>query len=79
MHMTLFFGNDLTWWTGILGGVFFFLLIITALVKQYNWKIFMRWQIPLTPLHHWFGWIALGFLAIHVLLAILQFNFHVYF
>ena len=77
--MTLILGNDLTWWTGILGGVFALLLLITAIVKQYNWKIFMKWQIPFTPLHHWFGWIAVGFLSIHFLLAILEFNFHVYF
>jgi hypothetical protein len=77
--MTTFLGNDLAWWTGMAGGFFFLLLGITAIVKQYNWKIFMRWQIPLTPLHHWFGWLATGFLSIHVLLAVLQFNFHVYF
>ena len=57
---TLIFGNDLVWWTGVIGGIFFLLLIITALVKQYNYNIFMKWQIPLTPLHHWFGWITLG-------------------
>ncbi len=77
--MTTILGNDLVWWTGILGGFFSLLLLVTAIVKQYNWKIFLRWQIPLTPLHHWFGWIAVGFLAIHFLLAIFQFNFHVYF
>lgn len=77
--MTTFFGNGLVWWTGILGGVFFFLLMITAIIKQFNWKWFMRWQIGSTPLHHWFGWICLGFLALHSLLAILQSNFHVSF
>lgn len=76
---TTFLGNDLVWWTGIIGGVLFLLLIITALVKQYNYNIFMKWQIPLTPLHHWFGWLAFGTLFIHFLLAILQFNFHVFF
>lgn len=76
---TLIFGNDLVWWTGIIGGAFFFLLIITAFVKQYNWKPFMRWQIKLSPLHHWFGWLCLGILSIHALLAILQFNFSVFF
>ncbi len=77
--MTLILGNDLVWWTGMISGLFFGLLMITVVVKQYNWKIFMKYQVPLTPLHHWFGWIACGGLAIHVLLAILQFNFHVYF
>jgi len=77
--VTFILGNDLVWWTGMLSGLFFFLLIITTLVKQYNWKPFMKWQIPLTPLHHWFGWLSLGFIMIHVLLAVLQFNFHVYF
>ena len=77
--MTIIFGNDLTWWTGMIGGGFAFLLLLTSVVKQYNWKIFMRWQIPLTPLHHWFGWIAFGCLALHVLLAVLQFNFDVFF
>ena len=76
---TLIFGNDLVWWTGVIGGIFFLLLIITALVKQYNYNIFMKWQIPLTPLHHWFGWITLGFLTTHFILAIFQFNFHVFF
>lgn len=76
---TIILGNDLVWWTGMLGGFFFLVLIITALVKQYNWKIFMRLQISLTPLHHWAGWLALGSLSIHVLLAVLQFNFHVFF
>lgn len=79
MSMTLIFGNDLVWWTGMIAGVFFGLLIVTAIVKQYNWKMFMKYQIPLTPLHHWFGWIATGLLAIHVLLAVFQFNFHVSF
>ncbi len=77
--MTILFGNDLVWWTGMAGGLFSFLLLGTAIVKQYNWNIFMRWQIPLTPLHHWFGWLAVGFLSIHVLLAVFQFNFHVSF
>jgi hypothetical protein len=77
--MTLILGNDLVWWAGVIGGFFFLLLITTALVKQFNWKIFMKWQVPLTPLHHWFGWLTLGFLSIHFLMALLQFNFHVFF
>ena len=77
--MTHILGNDLVWWTGMLSGLFFLLLLVTALVKQYNWKIFMRWQVPLTPLHHWFGWIAVGCIVIHVILAVLAFNFNVYF
>ena len=77
--MTIILGNDLVWWTGILSGVFFFLLMITVVVKQYNWKMFMKWQIPFTPLHHWFGWLACGMLMIHFILAIFQFNFHVSF
>lgn len=77
--MTLILGNDLVWWSGMISGIFFVLIVITAIVKQFNWKVFMRWQIPFTPLHHWFGWIATGSLAIHVLLAVLQFNFHVSF
>lgn len=77
--MTRILGNDLTWWTGVAGGAFLLLLLLTALVKQYNWRIFMPFQITLTPYHHWFGWLAVGFLAIHALLAILQFNFNVTF
>ncbi len=77
--MTTFLGNDITWWTGMIGGFFFLVLVGTALIKQYNWKPFMRWQIRSTRLHHWMGWVALGFLAIHVLLAVFQFNFNVYF
>ncbi len=77
--MTTFLGNSLTWWTGILGGVFFLLLIITTIVKQFNWKWFMRWQVVVTPLHHWFGWLAFGLLALHSLLAVLSSNFHVFF
>jgi hypothetical protein len=77
--MTRILGNDLTWWTGVAGGVFMLLLLVTALVKQYNWRIFMPLQIALTPYHHWFGWLAAGFLAIHSLLAILQFSFNVTF
>ena len=77
--MTTILGFSITWWTGVLGGAFCVLLLLTAVIKQYNWKMFMRWQIPMTPLHHWFGWIAAGFLAIHALLAILQSSFHVYF
>ena len=76
---TTFLGNDLVWWTGILGGVFFVLLVITAAVKQYNFNIFMKWQVRLTSLHHWFGWLSVGFLLLHFLLAIFQFNFHVFF
>ena len=76
---TTFLGNDLVWWTGILGGVFFVLLVITAAVKQYNFNIFMKWQVRLTSLHHWFGWLTVGFLLLHFLLAIFQFNLHVFF
>ncbi len=77
--MIRFLGQDITWWTGTLGGAFLLLLIGTSLVKQFNWKIFMRWQIKLTVWHHWFGWLTFGFLAIHMLLAYLQFNFGVVF
>jgi len=76
---TIILGNDLAWWVGILGGICFLVLIFTAFVKQYNWKIFMKWQVPLTPVHHWSGWLTLGFLFVHFLLTILQFNFHVFF
>jgi hypothetical protein len=47
--MTLILGNDLVWWTGVLGGFFFLLLIVTALVKQFNWKIFMRSDSAYSP------------------------------
>ncbi|MBI3634089.1 MAG: hypothetical protein HY228_00540 [Candidatus Yonathbacteria bacterium] len=76
---TTFLSNDLVWWTGMIGGFFFLSLCITALIKQFNYRAFMKWQIPFTPLHHWFGWLALGFLFIHVLLAVFQFNFNVFF
>ncbi len=79
MLTTTFLGNDLVWWTGVIGGVFFLLLVITAVIKQFNWKIFMKYQVKLTPHHHWFAWLAFGILTIHSLLAILQFNFNVYF
>lgn len=36
----MFLGNDMVWWTGIVGGVFFLLLIITALIKQCNYPYF---------------------------------------
>ncbi len=77
--MTTILGNDLTWWTGVIGGVFFLLLALTALVKQFNIRGFIHLQIPLTPYHYWFGWLSVGFLAIHMLLAFLQFNFGVTF
>lgn len=77
--MIRIFGQDLTWWTGMLGGLFMVLLIITSIVKQFNWKVFMPYQIKLTVWHHWFGWLMFGFLAIHMLLAIFQFNFGVVF
>lgn len=63
----------------MLGGVFLVLLIVTSIVKQFNWKIWMRYQIKLTVWHHWLGWLTAGLLAIHALLAILQFNFGVVF
>ena len=77
--MTYILGNDLVWWTGVLSGVVFLALLTTGVVKQYNWKIFMRWQVKLTPLHHWLGWILVGMLSIHVTLAVLAFNFNVHF
>jgi hypothetical protein len=77
--MTIFLGHGLVWWTGMLGGFFFLLLIITALVKQFNYNIFMGWQIPLTPLHHWFGWLAFGLLFVHFLLALFSSVFMVFF
>jgi len=77
--MTTFLGQDLVWWTGMLGGFFSVLLVVSALVKQYNSKFFIKWQIPLTPIHHWCGWLAVGFLTIHFLLAVFVFNFHVTF
>ena len=77
--MTRILGNDLVWWTGILAGSVFVLLLCTAAIKQYNFKWFMRWQVKATPLHHWLGWILMGLISVHVLLAILAFNFNVFF
>ncbi|MBI5798573.1 MAG: hypothetical protein HZB10_01410 [Candidatus Yonathbacteria bacterium] len=77
--MTILAGHGLVWWTGIVGGFFFLLLIISALVKQYNYNIFMKLQIPLTPLHHWFGWLCLGILGIHFILALFSSVFYVFF
>lgn len=79
MGLTIIFGHGLVWWTGMIGGFFFLLLGITALVKQYNYNIFIRWQIPFTPLHHWFGWLSVGFLFIHFLLALFSSVFGVFF
>lgn len=61
------------WW------VLFLLLIITALTKQYNYNIFTKFQIPLTPFHHWFGWLCFGILLVHFLLALFSSVFFVFF
>jgi len=71
----IFLGNDIVWWTGILSGFFFLLLLCTAIIKQFNVKGWIKYQIPSTKLHHWFGWLCAGFLLIHFILAILAFNF----
>ncbi|MFA5997690.1 MAG: hypothetical protein WC791_04385 [Candidatus Paceibacterota bacterium] len=77
--MTIIWSHGLVWWTGMIGGFIFLLLIFTAWVKQYNFNIFMRLQIPLTPFHHWFGWLAFGFLLIHFILALFSSVFYVFF
>ncbi|OIP66556.1 MAG: hypothetical protein COV32_00560 [Candidatus Yonathbacteria bacterium CG10_big_fil_rev_8_21_14_0_10_43_136] len=77
--MTIFMGHGLVWWTGMVGGFFFLLLIITALTKQYNYNIFTKFQIPLTPFHHWFGWLCFGILLVHFLLALFSSVFFVFF
>lgn len=79
MGLTLIFGHGLVWWTGMMGGFFFLLLGITAWIKQYNYNIFIRWQVPFTPLHHWFGWLSVGFLVIHFILALFSSVFAVFF
>lgn len=77
--ITIILDHGLVWWTGMIGGFFFLLLATTALVKQYNYNIFMRLQVPLTSLHHWFGWLSVGFLFIHFLLALFSSVFNVFF
>ena len=78
-QMTTYLGHGLVWWTGMTGGFFFLLLIITALIKQYNYNLFMRMQIPLTPLHHWFGWLCFGILLIHFIFSLFSSVFSVFF
>lgn len=77
--MTTYLGFGLVWWTGMIGGFLFLMLILTGLIKQYNYNLFIRWQIPLTPLHHWFGWLGFGFLFIHFLLALFSSVWAVFF
>lgn len=77
--MTIFMGHGLVWWTGMVGGFFFLLLIITALTKQYNYNIFTKVQVPLTPFHHWFGWLCFGIFLVHFLLALFSSVFFVFF
>lgn len=77
--MTIIWGHGLVWWTGMIGGFFFLLLVGTGWIKQYNYNLFMRLQIPLTPLHHWFGWLGFGFLLIHFILALFSSVFYVFF
>lgn len=72
-------GHGLVWWTGMVGGFFFLLLIITALTKQYNYNVFTKVQVPLTPYHHWFGWLCFGILLVHFLLALFSSVFFVFF
>ena len=72
-------GHGLVWWTGMAGGVFFLLLIITALTKQYNYNLFTKFQVPFTSYHHWFGWLCFGILLVHFLLALFSSVFFVFF
>jgi len=77
--MTTFFGFGLVWWTGIIGGFIFLLLVGTAWIKQYNYNLFMKFQVAFTPFHHWFGWLAFGMLLVHFILALFSSVFYVYF
>ncbi|MBI5401083.1 MAG: hypothetical protein HZB12_03135 [Candidatus Yonathbacteria bacterium] len=77
--MTTFFQHGLVWWTGMVGGFFFLLLIITAWIKQYNYNLFMKFQIPFTSYHHWFGWLAFGIILLHFILALFSSVFFVFF
>ena len=79
MNMTTFLHHGLVWWTGMVGGFFFLILIITALTKQYNYNLFQHFQVPFTPLHHWFGWLCFGTLLVHFLLALFSSVFFVFF
>ncbi len=74
----LIFGQDLVYWTGMIGGVLFLILIISAIIKKFNLKIWKNHQIMATKYHHWLGWITLAILLIHTILAIIQFNFHIF-
>ena len=75
----LIFGQDIVYWTGMIGGCAFMVVIVSALIKQYNASIWIKYQIPMTKLHHIFGWSSVALLIIHTILAILQFNFHIFF
>lgn len=77
--MTTFLQHGLVWWTGMVGGFFFLFLIITAWVKQYNYNLFMKFQVPFTSYHHWFGWLCFGILLVHFILALFSSVFFVFF
>jgi hypothetical protein len=60
--------------TGILAAFFLGLLIITAIVKKLNLKIWVKYQVPATKLHIILSWLTVIFVIIHVILALTIFQ-----
>ncbi len=61
--------------TGILAVFFLGLLLITALIKKLNLKIWIKYQVPATKIHITLGWLSFIFVVIHISLALTIFQF----
>ena len=60
--------------TGILAVFFLGLLLITALIKKLNLKVWVKYQVPATKIHRILGWLSFIFVVIHVSLALTIFQ-----
>ncbi len=71
------FGQDLVYWSGMLAAIVMILLLVSAIYKQINTKFFVKNRPFMTKYHKWLGWILTILIVIHLILAIIQFNFHI--
>lgn len=74
----MIFGQDMVYWTGILSGIILLLLIASAIIKQFNKREFIKHRPFATKYHHILGWTLLVLIVIHFILAVLEFNFHIF-
>lgn len=78
--MFLFLGQTSAFWSGVVAGIFFVLLMFTCSVNLRcmngicsDWK-----RKKLYGLHKYFVWLSIVAVAIHIVLVLLAYVFHIW-